>query len=79
MIGFWASRSAAQGFDLGALHVAGDDEEDEIGVPGDVAGQGLADLAADLVDARRIDHDELGPFKAGAVGLRRAASAGRPG
>ena len=56
-----------QGFDLPALHVAGDDEEDQIGVAGDVAGQGLADLAADLVDARRIDHDELGPFEAGAV------------
>ena len=40
----------------------------QIGVAGDVAGQGLADLAADLVDARRIDDDELGPFEAGAVG-----------
>ena len=56
-----------QGLDLDALHVAGDDEEDQVGVPGDVAGQGLADLAADLVDARRIDHDELGPFEPGPV------------
>ena len=68
MIGFWASRSCAQGFDLGALHVAGDDEQDEIGMAGDVAGQGLANLAADFVDAWRIDDDELGPFEAGAVG-----------
>ena len=68
-----------EGFDLRALHVAGDDEEDQIGVAGDVAGQGLADLAADLVDAGRIDHDELGPFEAGPVGSRRAASAGRLG
>ena len=58
----------AQGFDFGALHVAGDDEEDEIGVAGDVAGEGLADLAADLVDARRVDHDELGSFESGPVG-----------
>ena len=37
-------------------------------MPGDVAGQGLADLAADLIDARRIDHDQPGPFQAGPVG-----------
>ena len=79
MIGFWASRSVAQGFDLGALHVAGDDEEDEIGVAGDVAGEGLADLAADLVDAGRIDHDELGPFEAGAVGCVVLPPLGGPG
>ena len=34
-------------------------------MPGDVVRQRLADLAADLVDARRIDHDELGPFEPG--------------
>ena len=67
MIGFWASRSSVRASISRALHVAGDDEEDQIGVAGDVAGQGLADLAADLVDARRIDHDELGPFEAGPV------------
>ena len=79
MIGFWASRSSVRGFDLPALHVAGDDEEDQIGVAGDVAGQGLADLAADLVDARRIDHDELGPFEAGAVGCIVLPALGGPG
>ena len=64
-----------QGLDLDALHVAGDDEEDQVGMPGDVAGQGLADLAADLVDARRIDQDELGPFEPGPVERRSAPSA----
>ena len=57
-----------QGFDLGALHVAGDDEEEQVAVPGDFAGQGLADFAADLVDARGIDDDQLGPFEAGPAG-----------
>ena len=57
-----------QGFDLGALHVAGDDEEEQIAVAGDVAREGLADLAADLVDSRRIDDDEPGAFEAGMAG-----------
>ncbi len=47
-----------EGLDLPALHVAGDDEEDQVGGAGDLAGQGLADLAADLVDARRVDQDQ---------------------
>ena len=58
MIGFWCVAQLREGLDLPALHVAGDDEEDQVGVPGDVAGQGLADLAADLVDARRVDQDQ---------------------
>ena len=48
-------------------------------MPGDVAGQGLADLAADLVDARRIDQDELGPLEPGPAEGRSAPSAGRRG
>ena len=40
----------------------------QIGMPGDVAGQRLADLAADLVDPRRVDDDEPGPFQAGPAG-----------
>ena len=46
---------------------------------GDVAGQGLADLAADLVDARRIDHDEPGSFEAGPVGRVVLPALGGPG
>ena len=57
-----------QGFDLGALHVAGDDEEEQIAMAGDVAGEGLADLAADLVDSGRVDDDEPGPLQAGPAG-----------
>ena len=67
-----------QGLDLDALHVAGDDEEDQVGVPGDVAGQGLADLAADLVDPRRVDQDELGLLEPRAGRRSPAPSAGRP-
>ena len=69
----------AEGFDLGALHVAGDDEQDEIGMASDVAGQGLAHLAADLVDPRRVDHDQLRPFEAGAVGCVVLPALGGPG
>ncbi len=68
MIGFWASRERGEGFDLGALHVAGDDEEEEVAMTGDVAGLGFADFAADLVDAWGIDDDELGSLETGAVG-----------
>ena len=57
-----------QGFDLGALHVAGDDEEEEVAVAGDVARECLADLAADLVDSGRVDHDEPGSLEAGPAG-----------
>ena len=53
-----------QGLDLDALHVAGDDEEDQVGMAGDVAGQGLADLAADLVDPRRVDQRRAWPLRA---------------
>ena len=35
---------------------------------GDVAGQCLADFAADLVDSGRVDHDEAGPLEAGPAG-----------
>ena len=55
-----------EGIDFAALHVAGDDEQNQIGVAGDVAGQGLADLAADLVDSGCIDHDEPRALEAGA-------------
>ena len=48
-------------------------------MPGDVAGQGLADLAADLVDARRVDQDEPGPLQAVAVGRRLLPALGGPG
>ena len=64
MIGFWASRELGQGLDLHALHVARDDEEDQVGMPGDVVREGLADLAADLVDPRGVDDDQPGPLQA---------------
>ncbi len=51
-----------EGLELAALHVAGDDEQDQVGMPGHVAGQGLAGLAADLIDPRRVDQDQLGLF-----------------
>ena len=68
-----------EGLDLPALHVAGDDEEDQVGVPGDVAGQGLADLAADLVDARRVDEDEPGLVEAAGPLARLLPPLGRAG
>ena len=57
-----------EGFDLGALHIAGDDEEKKVAMAGDVAGHGFADFAADLVDAGCVDHDQAAPFETGATG-----------
>ena len=65
-----------QGFDLGALHVAGDDEEEQIAMPGDIAGQCLADLAADLVDSRAYRPRRAGHLRGRAGRRHRAASAG---
>ena len=39
-------------------------------MPGDVPGQRLADLAADLVDPGRVDQDELRLLQPGPIGLR---------
>ena len=58
MIGFWCDRSSESAWTSLPLHVAGDDEEDQVGRPGHLAGQGFADLAAHLVDARRVDQDQ---------------------
>ena len=58
MIGFWCDRSSESAWTSLRLHVAGDDEEDQVGRPGHLASQGFADLAANLVDTRRVDQDQ---------------------
>ena len=58
-----------EGLELAALHVAGDDEQDQVGMPGHVAGQRLAGLAADLVDPRRVDQDSFASSQPGPIGL----------
>ena len=54
------SAQLRQGKNLPALHVAGDDEENQVSLPGDLAGKCLTNLAADLIDARRVDQNQTG-------------------
>ena len=47
-------------------------------MPGDLAGESLADLAADLVDARRVDQDQPGLVQPGSIAGRHPAPTAGP-